>query len=104
LSKSWPLSFTRSSKPSSTAHPAGCDNAAFPAGIVAQRENRIEHNQVTGNDWGIRLTSTNNFVVGNTALGNTTNYDFGVNNRCGEIINAGLVISNSAGAWANFAF
>lgn len=36
--------------------------------------NRIEQNNCTANDFGIRVTSNNNWVVGNTCNTNTTNW------------------------------
>ena len=47
---------------------------------------RIANNTVALNDRGIRVLGTNNFVVGNTAISNPTNYLIDAGNRVGLIV------------------
>jgi len=59
------------------------------AGIHASgSDNRIEGNNSTDNDMGITVIGTGNLIIRNSCSGNTTvNYDIGINNRYGPIIN-----------------
>ena len=67
---------------------------------------RIEANHVQDNYIGIEAAggSDDNFIIRNTAAGNTTNYNIDSDNHYGQIItNPGAGFSNS-NPWANFAF
>lgn len=64
---------------------------------------RIDSNNVTFNDVGIRTVAGGNQILRNTASGNTTNYSLtGVNNV--GTIQTGAFTAGSAGPWDNFAF
>ncbi len=64
---------------------------------------RVEDNNVTGNDWGVRVDIAGNFIVRNTARGNGTNYLTSGTQTIGPIITAtGTITTNSP--WANFEF
>ena len=89
--------------------------AAIGAGIkVTGPDCRVESNTFMRNDVGIDVQFTGNFIVRNTAAGNTTNYQIVVSNKVGVIVNApnSLAISGSTGGtgvgstdpWANFSF
>ena len=98
-----------------------CDaNGAFTgsgAGIrAAGGENRIEANNVIGNDRGIEVSAAGNLILRNSAANNTTNYEIAADNRYGTIVDltapgSAAVSGNSATAttvstnpWANFAY
>jgi parallel beta-helix repeat protein len=79
------------------------------AGIRAiSTQNRLESNAVNGNDYGIAVTGTNNFVVKNSASANTSgNYSIAAGNSYGPIADVAGDgdISGTANAnhpWANF--
>ena len=87
------------------------------AGIrAAGGNNRIEGNNVSGNDRGIEVTAAGNLILRNSAADNTTNYQIAADNRYGAIVDltaAGspAVSGDSATAttvstnpWANFAY
>jgi len=76
------------------------------AGIRATGSgNRIDGNNVGANDIGILLGAAGNFMVRNSARGNSTNYDFsGLTQTSGEIVTATGVISPSVSPWANFSY
>ena len=92
----------------------GCnaDLHAAGAGIHAvANDNRIEGNHVVSNLRGIDADNSGNFVVRNTASGNTTNFDIAAGNIGLYVIatTSGAVSGNSGGAaigstdpWANF--
>jgi len=77
------------------------------AGIhVISSGNRIESNNVTNNDRGIDVDSSNNIIIKNTASGNTIDYDYAAGNTVGYHIDlsaAGGVIPGGY-PWANFSF
>lgn len=84
-------------------------NGGVGEGIdVTGTNNRIEHNNVTHNDKGILVSSSNNIILKNTAR-QATNYDIAKGNSYGPIVNVagiGDISSdpNAAHPWANFAF
>lgn len=78
------------------------------AGIhISNNGNRIESNNVSDNDRGIDLDDGHNLVIGNSASGNTTAYDFVLNNRYGAIIdisaNGGAAVGSNATATSTMA-
>jgi parallel beta-helix repeat protein len=87
------------------------------AGIHAiNPDNRLEANNLINNDRGIDVDAAGNFIIRNSASGNTTNYDLVANNLYGAIVDrAGgislAVTGNSAGTsiattdpWANLSY
>lgn len=84
-----------------------CSRHTSGAGIrVVGDMGRIEANHVHENQIGIEAgsASDDNFIVRNTAVGNTTNYNIDSDNHYGQVItNPGAGFSNS-NPWANFAF
>lgn len=63
-----------------------CDGNGVAAGTgagiqVSGTENRIEGNNLTGNDIGLDVNASSNVVVNNSVRGNTDNYDFVANNQ-----------------------
>lgn len=53
------------------------------AGITSGGTNsRIEGNTCVDNDWGVRVTSTGNFIARNIASNNTTNWSISAGNAC----------------------
>lgn len=82
------------------------------AGIhVTGRYNRIEANNVVGNDRGIDVDEGGNIIIKNTARGSTgsgspsANYDIVAGNSYGEIANvAGAGSFSNSNPWANFEF
>jgi parallel beta-helix repeat protein len=82
--------------------------------MAAGAGTRIEGNMVHNNSWGIRVDSTNNLIIRNTAYLNDTNYFIVTSNRVGTIVNApfsGAINGNTGGAgvgttdpWANISF
>ena len=86
-----------------------CIGSGFPsilagAGIhVTGRENRIEANNITGNDRGIDVDSAFNLIIKNSARRNTTNYDIVGSNTVGPILGVADPIA-STNPWANFEF
>lgn len=91
---------------------------ASGAGVhVTGGQNRIEGNNVTGNERGIKVDAAENLIIKNSASDSTVvNYDIVANNRYGPIVNitasgTAAVSGNSAGdtsgtthPWANFAY
>jgi parallel beta-helix repeat protein len=84
-----------------------CDSngagAGIGAGIIATSSDCcIEHNNVTNNDFGIKIDGVNNIVFGNTARSNTSgNYNMVAGNRVGVIVVpaiSGPVTGNSGAA------
>lgn len=75
---------------------------------------RIQGNNVTDNDTGIKVDTAGHFIVQNTAQGNTVNYDIVAGNKVGVIVAApnSIAISGSTGGtglgttdpWANFSY
>lgn len=85
------------------------------AGIHATgSDNRIDGNTVRLNARGIDVDIFGNFIVRNTAIGNTVAYDLAANNKVGFIVAApasGAISGTSGGAgvgstdpWANFSY
>lgn len=66
---------------------------------------RVENNQLVANDFGIKADDTDNFIVRNTARGNTSgNFSVIANNEFAPVItNPGTTFTNAA-AWSNFAY
>ena len=61
-----------------TCHSNGFGTGGDGAGIFigsSETDNSIERNLVTGNDRGIDVDGTGNYIAGNRASGNTTDYD-----------------------------
>ncbi len=57
------------------------------AGIhITSGDNRLEANNVIGNDRGIDVDAAGNYIIKNSASGNTTNYDIAAGNIHGEIV------------------
>ncbi len=84
-----------------------CDeNGAYgdAAGIHATGgDNRIENNNVTDNDRGIEVDVDGNFIIRNTASGNTTAFSITGTQTIGPIITATGTITTT-NPWANFSF
>ena len=75
--------------------------SAVGAGIhAAETDNRIEGNNLIGNDVGIEVVSGGNLIIKNSASGNTTNYDIVDGNHVGPIGSAATATS----PWANLHF
>lgn len=74
---------------------------------VSGKGNRIEGNNSTNNDYGIRVVSTGNIIIKNTCRGSNP-YSIADGNSVGQILdvenaNANNVI-NTSNAWANFSY
>lgn len=80
--------------------PGGHDAAGIHA---VQGRNRIEGNNVIENDRGIDVDAAGNFIVRNSASGNTTHYAITGTQTIGQIITATGTISTS-NPWVNFAY
>ena len=75
---------------------------------------RIEGNSVTDSPIGLEVDFAGNLIIGNSASGNTSNYEIVVGNKVGVIVDApdSVAISGSTGgagvgttnSWANFSF
>lgn len=85
------------------------------AGVHADGDfNRVENNNVVDNDRGIDATGTVNLIFGNSARGNSSNYEIVAGNRVGAIVlppTSGAITGNGPAAglgttdpWANFAY
>lgn len=76
------------------------------AGINASSSrNRIDSNNVMGNDRGIDCNpASTNLIIRNSARGNTTNYDLVAGNNSGAIVLSPGVGFSSTNPWANFEF
>jgi hypothetical protein len=59
---------------------------------------------VTDNDFGIVVSSTNNFIIKNVARGNATNFSIASGNRVGPVDtgSSGTITNNNP--WANFVY
>ena len=68
--------------------------------LVGSARNRVEGNNVTENDIGIRVESTPNVILKNSASGNSTPYDIVAGNDVGPIGTA----ATSTSPWANLRF
>lgn len=80
--------------------------AAIGSGIyVSGPDNRIDNNNVIGNDFGINVDGTGNLIVRNSASGNTSsNYSFNVaGNKNAQVLSPGSAFV-STDPWANFAY
>jgi parallel beta-helix repeat protein len=94
---------------------ANGQGAGEAAGIqVTGTDCRVDSNTMMRNDTGLEVQLTGNFIVRNTAAGNTTNYEIIANNKVGTIVSApdSLAISGSTGGagvgstnpWSNFSY
>ena len=67
--------------------------------------NRIEGNNLSYNDFGIRLDSTGNIVIRNSLTANATNIEFVAGNSIGELIDvAALGLFTNSNPWANLTY
>ncbi|OAI42565.1 hypothetical protein AYO41_03980 [Verrucomicrobia bacterium SCGC AG-212-E04] len=66
-------------------------------------QNRIEDNNVTGNNFGIDCGGVGNIIIRNTASANGEDYSIPPNNTVGPIIGIGDPIT-STNPWANFSY
>lgn len=71
--------------------------------VVGGADNRIEGNTVTNNDRGIEVQVAGNFIVQNSASGNSTNFSIAETQTIGPIITATGTITTT-NPWANFSF
>ncbi|HVZ93645.1 MAG TPA: right-handed parallel beta-helix repeat-containing protein [Phycisphaerales bacterium] len=78
-------------------------------------DNRIDSNNVIGNDRGIDVDGAGSLIIRNSASANSTNYEFAANNRYGEVFNglpavtpavsgSAAVSTLSTDPWANIAY
>lgn len=96
-----------------------CDSNGVGAGVgmgikATGTDSRIEGNSLMRNDFGMDVQLSGNFIVRNSAAGNTTNYQIIANNKVGTIVSApnSLAINGSTGGagvgstdpWANFSY
>jgi parallel beta-helix repeat protein len=70
--------------------------------------NRIESNNLTGNDFGVKANTAGNLIIKNSTRGNSTSFSLVAGNSVGEQINvynggAGAIIITS-NSWANFLY
>ena len=72
--------------------------------LVAGQGNRIENNALTRNDYGLRVTSTSNFIARNTAYGNPTNYSVAAGNSLAGIANVAGISFTNTNPWCNFEY
>ena len=84
----------------------GATGATNSAGIrVDGSGNRIENNNLVANqNRGLRVTSAGNFIVQNTASGNTVAYDIAGTQTIGPIVSTTGTISTTNSPWANFSY
>jgi parallel beta-helix repeat protein len=65
---------------------------------------RVENNNVSGNNYGISVSTNGNFIVRNSAHSNfTANFNINGTNTVGPIITTTGVITNNS-PWANFSY
>jgi parallel beta-helix repeat protein len=82
----------------------GITTAGNAGGVHATgSDNRIEGNNVTVNDRGIDVDGTGNFIVRNTASGNTVNYAIVASNKDAQQLSPGSAFV-STDPWANFIY
>ncbi|MCC6678119.1 MAG: right-handed parallel beta-helix repeat-containing protein [Phycisphaerales bacterium] len=75
--------------------------SASGAGVhVTGSDNRIEGNELTNADFGVRIEAAGSLVIKNSASGNTINYSILAGNDVGPIGTAAA----SASPWANIAY
>jgi parallel beta-helix repeat protein len=76
------------------------------AGIyVILAGNRIDGNNVTDADWGIKVDEPGNLIIRNSASGNTTNYFFIGTQTFGPTNTVtGEINPTNTSPWANFSF
>lgn len=80
---------------------------AAGAGIrLASHGNRVEENVLAGNDKGLIVAGTDNFIVKNTARNNSVaNFDVVAGNELAPVVsNPGTNNFSTATAWSNFAY
>ncbi len=80
------------------------DNAG--AGVfVGLNDNRIEANNVIGNNIGIDVNSSQNLIISNSARDNTTSdFDINVNNARGQVLIVTNSVITSGNPWANLVY
>lgn len=81
---------------------AGVSNSNFGIGIrVTGTDTRVEDNQVTDCDLGMKIEGAGNLIRRNTSSGNTSHWDIAVNNRLAPIVvgtlNGVAVVGSSYG-------
>ncbi len=80
-----------------------CDgNDAFGL-LVTSSDNRIDGNHLTDNGTGLHVSGTGNFVVRNSAAGNTTDYAIVVGNNAANILLPPAAFLTDQ-PWSNFRF
>ncbi len=83
---------------------AGNGASSSGAGIyLSDGDNRLDGNHVQGNGYGIRVSSSGNFMVRNSASGNDTDYDSTGTQTIGLVYTGGLYVSPLS-PWANFSY
>ncbi len=82
-----------------------CSNNSL-AGIIVSggAASRIDSNHVGFNAVGIDIDTADNFIVRNTARGNTTNFSIIAGNEAAAVITNPGDAFTSSNAWANFAY
>ncbi|MCK6455613.1 MAG: right-handed parallel beta-helix repeat-containing protein [Phycisphaerae bacterium] len=71
---------------------------------VTGSDNRIEGCNVTDTIIGLDVDGAGNVIVGNTASGNTTNYDIVAGNSAGPITNVAGAAITTSNPWENFEY
>ncbi len=80
-------------------------NTGSGAGIYATgSDNRIEGNAVTDCDRGIQVDAVGNFIVKNTASGNSTEFAIVGGNWTGPVDTSSAGTITNMSPWANFQF
>ena len=80
-------------------------NGGDGAGIVVSgNRSRIEGNNCSNNDRGIDVNSTGNLIIGNSAAGNTTNYDIIAGNRTGTIVTTEAAMNVATNSLINVSY
>ena len=78
--------------------------SGFDDGVYAKStSNRVEGNSLIDNDRGLDVGTAGNFIVCNTATGNSTNYSISGMQTIGTIVTATGTIA-STNPWANFEY
>jgi parallel beta-helix repeat protein len=80
--------------------------SSIAAAAWAGAGSRVEGNNCVDNDSGIQaVVSGDNFIVGNTCHGNTTNFDVSAGNALGTVVDvtAGGAVTSTI-PWANFEY
>ncbi|MFG0275799.1 MAG: right-handed parallel beta-helix repeat-containing protein [Phycisphaerales bacterium] len=107
---------TQSTVAGNTVRANGNGSAFAPGILVTGNDNRIDDNQIVGNDVGLDVDGVSNIIMRNTAAGNGTSYQIVANNFYGRIVDMTVaatpaVNGNSAAnqigttePWSNFAY